>query len=452
MQGNESSHDTTTWLRDQWSNPNDIFTILLIIGGDIVQVAIAQLCAGPVPYLTPVSFSFGWVTYAVSTVRSAVGENRLMPKPELDCILINAKSGYRRKNYSWVLSRMLRDFEFWRPAACDDIETAKLGELREENRRLPDDRRADDEDVKIGLRVTIWECTSAVSVGHGDGLYWTGLAVTVVQLTIAIVPWIIYDESLTFIATLAGTLLSYASGALPQWTEEKLGARKANYNKDVFLTEGNGAHDVVLILGHYNGLDLETLASAQRELRSPWTTRVLSVVLATLWLALLICVAGWSRHTWFLLGCGMVGMVHNVGAAGMARRPEAFGISLQYCETLVARKVMEVLQLLEIVHPRAGAALLAEFFPGALRNRETLLWAYAGRRAEAYEEELKTHKKAKTTGLSAIKPVPWMMPPLTRPEGLSDDSDIPAVGERGAQDSVISEKKDPSSDFVVQIQ
>ena len=52
---------TGAWLRDQWSNPSDIFTILLIIGGDVVQVAIAQLCAGPVPGLTPVSFSFGWV-------------------------------------------------------------------------------------------------------------------------------------------------------------------------------------------------------------------------------------------------------------------------------------------------------------------------------------------------------------------------------------------------------
>jgi hypothetical protein len=53
---------TSSWLRAQWSNPGDAFTILLIIGGDIVQTAIAQLCAGPVPYLTPVSFSFGWVS------------------------------------------------------------------------------------------------------------------------------------------------------------------------------------------------------------------------------------------------------------------------------------------------------------------------------------------------------------------------------------------------------
>ena len=49
---------TAAWLRKQWSNPTDIFTILLIIGGDVVQRAIAQLSGGR---LTPVSFSFGWV-------------------------------------------------------------------------------------------------------------------------------------------------------------------------------------------------------------------------------------------------------------------------------------------------------------------------------------------------------------------------------------------------------
>jgi hypothetical protein len=57
----QSSRGTAEWLRAQWTNPTDIFTILLIIGGEVVQVAMGQLCAGPVPFLTPVAFSFGWV-------------------------------------------------------------------------------------------------------------------------------------------------------------------------------------------------------------------------------------------------------------------------------------------------------------------------------------------------------------------------------------------------------
>jgi hypothetical protein len=63
MSDQEPLVGTEARLRQQWSNPSDIFTILMIIGGDIVKVAIAQLCAGRVPYLAPVSFSFGWVGF-----------------------------------------------------------------------------------------------------------------------------------------------------------------------------------------------------------------------------------------------------------------------------------------------------------------------------------------------------------------------------------------------------
>lgn len=64
---------TTNWLRGQWSNPGDVFTILMIIGGEIVQVAIAQLCCGPIRSFTPVSFSFGWVRTGYHTM-SALGD------------------------------------------------------------------------------------------------------------------------------------------------------------------------------------------------------------------------------------------------------------------------------------------------------------------------------------------------------------------------------------------
>ena len=60
---------TDQQLRDQWFNPGDILSLLLLIGGDIVQKAIAQLVGHEVRLpgssiqlsLTPVAFSFGWV-------------------------------------------------------------------------------------------------------------------------------------------------------------------------------------------------------------------------------------------------------------------------------------------------------------------------------------------------------------------------------------------------------
>jgi hypothetical protein len=45
-------------LLDQLTNPSDIFSVLLILGGDVVWRAIAQLAGPPV---TPVAFSFGTV-------------------------------------------------------------------------------------------------------------------------------------------------------------------------------------------------------------------------------------------------------------------------------------------------------------------------------------------------------------------------------------------------------
>ena len=43
-------------LSDQWKNPGDVFSVLLILGGDVVARALAQLAGSR---FTPVTFSFG---------------------------------------------------------------------------------------------------------------------------------------------------------------------------------------------------------------------------------------------------------------------------------------------------------------------------------------------------------------------------------------------------------
>jgi hypothetical protein len=44
----------------QWKNPGDVFSVLLILGGDIVARALAQLVGSGI---TPVAFSFGTCSY-----------------------------------------------------------------------------------------------------------------------------------------------------------------------------------------------------------------------------------------------------------------------------------------------------------------------------------------------------------------------------------------------------
>jgi hypothetical protein len=55
--------ETASNFRAQWVNPSDLFSILLIIGGDVIAIAQAAPSGGPI---NPVTFSFGWVSYAIS--------------------------------------------------------------------------------------------------------------------------------------------------------------------------------------------------------------------------------------------------------------------------------------------------------------------------------------------------------------------------------------------------
>lgn len=47
---------TVDQLRSQWILPGDVFSVLLILGGDVVARALAQLAGSG---LAPVAFSFG---------------------------------------------------------------------------------------------------------------------------------------------------------------------------------------------------------------------------------------------------------------------------------------------------------------------------------------------------------------------------------------------------------
>jgi hypothetical protein len=54
---------TSGGVRDQWVHPGDVFTVLLILGGDVVGRALAQLAGDG---LTPVAFSFGMVKFLLA--------------------------------------------------------------------------------------------------------------------------------------------------------------------------------------------------------------------------------------------------------------------------------------------------------------------------------------------------------------------------------------------------
>ncbi|KAI1322405.1 hypothetical protein F5Y16DRAFT_404507 [Xylariaceae sp. FL0255] len=104
----------------QWDNPSDILSLLLIIGGDIVQKAITQLIEYklrlPGQYdrrisSAPVAFPFGWVAYAFLSLLIVIGEKKLVPESDCSCSVVNCSNGFARDTKSWILGRLLRDHE-----------------------------------------------------------------------------------------------------------------------------------------------------------------------------------------------------------------------------------------------------------------------------------------------------------------------------------------------------
>ncbi len=123
-----STGDTSGAFQSQWQNPNDILSLLLILGPEVIWRALAQLTGETI---TPVVFSYGWVAYAVNALAAAFGgmcksnattarfehldsiqDGQMLPQPDYSVLVIGAKSGHVRTNQSWIIGRLLRDFEY----------------------------------------------------------------------------------------------------------------------------------------------------------------------------------------------------------------------------------------------------------------------------------------------------------------------------------------------------
>lgn len=113
------SLQATSQVLSQWTSPHDVLSILLLLGGDVVQQALAQLSGG---WLTPVPFSFGWVACAMNALLLAIGNRPLMPVSTENVIVVNVASGNSRHNQSWIIGRVLRDFEHWKGKVVNEKE------------------------------------------------------------------------------------------------------------------------------------------------------------------------------------------------------------------------------------------------------------------------------------------------------------------------------------------
>ncbi|KAI0597006.1 hypothetical protein F4775DRAFT_271755 [Biscogniauxia sp. FL1348] len=429
--------------REQLQNPSEVFSVLLIIGGDIVQKAVAQLSGRRVTFVV---FSFGWVSYAFNSLMSAFGDGSLMPDPDVACEVITVSSGIKKSSNSWTLGRLLRDLE------AEVKPTRTWHELVEdEDDDMPGDFIKTTDPTKkckkvgehtASLLITICTAQSGAGLPQRDGFFSLYLFIILLQLIVSAIPTILWGNWSILFLTVLGTVLAVVTASLKEWRLEKYQARR--HSKHTYaITRGNGHRHVFIIepgvidlkTGKYPGLYLDDLAGAVRKADN-WT-RVKSVILAVVWIWYLIMAGGTKENTWFLLAVGMLGMVQNVYAAGRHQRSEAHGIPLKLGSTygttkldprLVIRglmtkrkkqnvyqrnpprKTMKVLQDVEIDYPGVGQALVLEFFPNrtAWRAGEVEWWEQAKRYSD-YLDYVARHPP--TPGHPAIPEVHQPNPP-----------------------------------------
>ena len=317
---------------------------------------------------------------------TALGENKLMPSnPDCECVVINGRNGHVRANSSWILGRLVRDFESWRGPEIEAKLSQMLQEKRDELQKRANPSHVVPVPLRAGLCVSVYSASSRREAGvpDWDHVYYSGLVVATVQVAVAAIPCGIYGDWGVLMITAAGILLAFVTGSLPHWKREKWACRKKN--KTVILSRGNGSQHAIVIKGHNDALDLEDLATGQKNIdaSASLSTRFALTILAILWVFLLITAAGVTANTWFLLTVGGIGILQNLAAAGLTRKPGAFGIHLEFIEVIGHTKVMATLFEVERRFPHVGLSMLDVFFTGQRTDSDQKEWADLAASVEA---------------------------------------------------------------------
>ena len=376
------SESAAKLMRTQLGNPAEILTVLLLIGGDIVQKACAQLSAGNKKGfpITPVAFSFGWVAYAFGALMSAFGDGSMMPAPDISSV-VAVVQGQTKTNESWVIGRFIRDQELYNKRQT-------LG----------------------GLSVKFYQTDGDSSNPHRDMIWWSFVCFLPLQFGLAAVPLHHKNWSILMV-TGFGTVLALTMGSLPQWKNEKFSGRMKTDEKTYVLTRGNG-HAHVFVIRVAEGdtfIALDDLAVSRAVPHH--IGRIGIVILAILWIFLLILVGGLEEDTWFLLGVGVIGMFHNVVVAGFKRRPAAHGIPVREDVTMEkstvdASRVFPAIKEAERISPGVGLVLITSFFPDGLRPdqeawRKEVIETLEARKAEIADRLVEAQTAKFITALRA---------------------------------------------------
>ncbi|KAH8753056.1 hypothetical protein F5883DRAFT_470952 [Diaporthe sp. PMI_573] len=341
--------------------------VMLLIGGDVIQKAVLQMAGFSA--VTPVVFSFGWVTYTFNSMASG---GKDLPDPDHAVTVIPVAPGALPvQNQSFLLGRLMRDLE---RRTRREIESNSDGRLS-------------------GLIVSAFEIDPAPRPGHDhcgplkpckDLIWWSFLPFLVVQLVVAAIPIILNRNWSIILITASGNALALVGASLPTIRRNKYACRRGS-NIPFILTRGMGSRYAFLILPDtvtrrqddvdgppkHNSLPrLDDLAYGYTKSQ---TSYFYSVWLCFLWVVLLIAVGGLEDDTWYLFAVGSLGMAHSVVVASTPRAPENHGIPLRKTRGTVFQfglqpqdyprlRVHDILLQLEREYPGVGRALLPSVY------------------------------------------------------------------------------------------
>lgn len=208
-----------------------------------------------------------------------------MPPADFRAYVIGAKSGHVRSNKSWIIGRLLRDYE----QQADPLCTEK-----------------DSRDWEA-LRVAVYRTAPSTQSGRPvrDWVWFSGLGMIFVQLSIAIVPLCLFGDFIVLFVTVAANALTLSHGLSAQWKKEKWACPKGG-GHTVTITQGNGSRHAMVILGGREALDLSILAYCDGNSSCSSATRILAAVQSTCWGALLLTVAGLKQGAWCKFSKGWI--------------------------------------------------------------------------------------------------------------------------------------------------
>jgi len=357
----------------------------------------------------------GWVSYATSAINTAIGENKLMPGADTPCTVINAENGMSRGNGSWVLGRVMRDFEYWMGNPVEE----KVKELKNSKWQYEKDqakKQGKDPDkigfpAHAGLVVSFWKFDpdkkNQLQKPGRDILFWSGVIVAILQLGISAIPLGVYGNWGVFLVTASAIIFCLLTGCQSQWHREKWACRQIEPGKKrtYIMTRGNGAQHAIVVEGDGCGLNLEDLCTGFDNLDSPSisvATRLCMVGLGVLWVVLLITSSALADQSWFLIAVGGIGMLQNMFVAGWSRKPEALGLPLKFTTVIGSPKVFTTVIESEKAFPTVGRALVGTFFPGGLFPREEKELAAIEAEAKEKKQKLKEAKNQSEVTNSAL--------------------------------------------------